>query len=200
MLKKRIIPCLDIKDGRTVKGINFVDIRDAGDPVELAKRYVELAAKIDCGRIRVFGDRFLPGLVKEEVIKNVTDGLVDISDFAKSYGIDVLLEMHSEFNFWKYALNAVKATNRENVGLVYNCDIRDLTGGSPDVTYSYVRNYIKHVHMHCALRGYPYKKLFKLLRQDGYTGYLSVEHDEGSSDPEKVIGYYAELFRAWNDF
>lgn len=41
MLKKRIIPCLDIKDGRTVKGVNFVGIRDAGDPVELAKRYVE---------------------------------------------------------------------------------------------------------------------------------------------------------------
>ena len=40
MLKKRIIPCLDIHDGRTVKGINFVAIRDAGDPVELAKRYV----------------------------------------------------------------------------------------------------------------------------------------------------------------
>lgn len=39
MLKKRIIPCLDIRDGRTVKGINFIDIRDAGDPVELAKRY-----------------------------------------------------------------------------------------------------------------------------------------------------------------
>lgn len=41
MLKKRIIPCLDIKDGRTVKGVNFVELRDAGDPVELAKRYVE---------------------------------------------------------------------------------------------------------------------------------------------------------------
>ncbi|CAM1347815.1 imidazole glycerol phosphate synthase subunit HisF [Tenacibaculum crassostreae] len=40
MLKKRIIPCLDIKDGRTVKGVNFVDIKDAGDPIELAKRYV----------------------------------------------------------------------------------------------------------------------------------------------------------------
>jgi cyclase len=39
MLKKRIIPCLDIKDGRTVKGIRFVDLRDAGDPVELAKIY-----------------------------------------------------------------------------------------------------------------------------------------------------------------
>ncbi len=39
MLTKRIIPCLDIKDGRTVKGVNFVDLRDAGDPVELAARY-----------------------------------------------------------------------------------------------------------------------------------------------------------------
>ena len=39
MLTKRIIPCLDIKDGRTVKGINFVDLRDAGDPVELASQY-----------------------------------------------------------------------------------------------------------------------------------------------------------------
>jgi cyclase len=44
MLKKRIIPCLDIKDGRTVKGVNFVDIRDAGDPVELAKKYVDQGA------------------------------------------------------------------------------------------------------------------------------------------------------------
>lgn len=44
MLKKRIIPCLDIRDGRTVKGINFVNIRDAGDPVELAERYVREGA------------------------------------------------------------------------------------------------------------------------------------------------------------
>jgi cyclase len=39
MLAKRIIPCLDVKDGRVVKGVNFVDLRDAGDPVEIARRY-----------------------------------------------------------------------------------------------------------------------------------------------------------------
>ncbi|WP_372644123.1 imidazole glycerol phosphate synthase subunit HisF [Ancylomarina sp.] len=44
MLAKRIIPCLDIKDGRTVKGINFVDLKDAGDPVELAAYYAEQGA------------------------------------------------------------------------------------------------------------------------------------------------------------
>ncbi len=44
MLTKRIIPCLDIKDGRTVKGVNFVNIRDAGDPVELAALYAKQGA------------------------------------------------------------------------------------------------------------------------------------------------------------
>jgi cyclase len=44
MLTKRIIPCLDIKDGRTVKGVNFVNIRDAGDPVELASVYAQQGA------------------------------------------------------------------------------------------------------------------------------------------------------------
>ncbi|NNE31187.1 MAG: imidazole glycerol phosphate synthase subunit HisF [Winogradskyella sp.] len=44
MLTKRIVPCLDIKNGRTVKGVNFVDLRDAGDPVVLAKQYADLGA------------------------------------------------------------------------------------------------------------------------------------------------------------
>src|SRR5688572_9097869 len=44
MLCKRIIPCLDIKDGRTVKGTNFIDLRDAGDPVELAALYAKQGA------------------------------------------------------------------------------------------------------------------------------------------------------------
>jgi len=44
MLAKRIIPCLDVKDGRVVKGTNFVGLRDAGDPVELAKAYSDMGA------------------------------------------------------------------------------------------------------------------------------------------------------------
>ena len=44
MLTKRIIPCLDVKDGRTVKGVNFVSLRDAGDPVELAQGYAQEGA------------------------------------------------------------------------------------------------------------------------------------------------------------
>ena len=48
MLKNRIIPCLDVKNGRVVKGINFVDLKDAGDPVEQAKIYSESGADEIC--------------------------------------------------------------------------------------------------------------------------------------------------------
>src|SRR2546430_15969585 len=44
MLAKRIIPCLDVKDGRVVKGINFINLRDAGDPVECGLRYSDEGA------------------------------------------------------------------------------------------------------------------------------------------------------------
>src|SRR6185295_3495686 len=44
MLAKRIIPCLDVKEGRVVKGVRFVGLRDAGDPVEFARRYDEAGA------------------------------------------------------------------------------------------------------------------------------------------------------------
>jgi cyclase len=47
-LAKRIIPCLDVENGRVVKGVNFVDIRDAGDPVEIAMRYNEQGADEVC--------------------------------------------------------------------------------------------------------------------------------------------------------
>ena len=48
MLKNRIIPCLDVKNGRVVKGINFVDLKDAGDPIEQAKIYSESGADEIC--------------------------------------------------------------------------------------------------------------------------------------------------------
>ncbi len=48
MLKVRVIPCLDVKDGRVVKGVNFVDLRDAGDPVEAASAYDEAGADELC--------------------------------------------------------------------------------------------------------------------------------------------------------
>ena len=54
MLKKRIIPCLDIKDGRVVKGVQFLELKDAGNPVELASYYSKNGAKQNISILSVY--------------------------------------------------------------------------------------------------------------------------------------------------
>lgn len=91
MLAKRIIPCLDIKDGRTVKGTNFVDLRDAGDAVELAARYaVEGADELVFLDITATNEkrRTLSDLVKRIAAEinipfTVGGGIGEIADIAR---------------------------------------------------------------------------------------------------------------------
>lgn len=94
MLTKRIIPCLDIKNGRTVKGINFVDLRDAGDPVELAQIYSEAGADelvfLDISateeRRKTLADLVLRVAEKVNIPFTVGGGIASIED------VDVLLQ------------------------------------------------------------------------------------------------------------
>ena len=90
-LAKRIIPCLDVDNGRVVKGVNFVDIRDAGDPVEVAKRYNEQGADEICflDITATSDDRDTIVHVVEEVAKEVFipltvgGGIRELADISK---------------------------------------------------------------------------------------------------------------------
>ena len=94
MLTKRIIPCLDIKNGRTVKGINFVDLRDAGDPVELAEIYAKTGADelvfLDISateeRRKTLADLVLRVAEKVNIPFTVGGGISSIED------VDILLQ------------------------------------------------------------------------------------------------------------
>ncbi len=94
MLTKRIIPCLDIKNGRTVKGINFVDLRDAGDPVELAEAYSKAGADelvfLDISateeRRKTLADLVLRVAEKVNIPFTVGGGISSIED------VDILLQ------------------------------------------------------------------------------------------------------------
>ena len=94
MLTKRIIPCLDIKNGRTVKGINFLDLRDAGDPVELAEIYAETGADelvfLDISateeRRRTLADMVLRVAEKVNIPFTVGGGISSVED------VDILLQ------------------------------------------------------------------------------------------------------------
>lgn len=94
MLTKRIIPCLDIKNGRTVKGVNFVDLRDAGDPVELAEIYAKTGADelvfLDISateeRRKTLADLVLRVAEKVNIPFTVGGGIASVED------VDILLQ------------------------------------------------------------------------------------------------------------
>lgn len=176
---------------------------EAADPAERqkqidrTKRYVELARDIDCDRLRVFGNDIPDGVDSRDCVDYVGDALHTLGEFASSYEVEINLEMHGQFNFWRYALGAVEKAALPNVGIVYNCDRRDEIAGSVQETYSYVRDYINHVHMHDFTNGFPYGPVLRMLRDDGYEGYCSSEIDRAGPDPERVLAYYAVLFREY---
>lgn len=166
--------------------------------IEATKRYIDLAADVGSSRVRVFGNDMPQGVGRDHVIQYVGESLRELGEHADPLGVDVLLEMHGQFNYWGFARSAVEVADHDRVGLVYNCDNRDVVGSSIAPTYDRVRDLIRHVHMHDFGGSYPYPELFELLVEDGYDGYLSseVEMREGPS-AEQYLGLYSALFRAW---
>ena len=121
MLAKRIIPCLDVKDGRTVKGINFVGLRDAGDPVEMGKAYSEQMADelvyLDItasaeGR-KTFTEMVRKVAVNSAALRNPS--LID--DIVKHFGSQICvlaIDAKYENNKWQCYLNGGRVpTERE---------------------------------------------------------------------------------------
>ncbi|MEK6154129.1 imidazole glycerol phosphate synthase subunit HisF [Flavobacteriaceae bacterium 3-367] len=111
MLTKRIIPCLDIKNGRTVKGINFLDLRDAGDPVELAEIYARTGADelvfLDISateeRRKTLADLVLRVAEKVNIPFTVGGGISSVAD------VDVLLQNGAD----KVSINSSAVKNPE---------------------------------------------------------------------------------------
>lgn len=166
------------------------------EEVARAKQYVELAAALGCGRIRVFGNDLPEGIEKRRVVGFVGNSLREIAEFADPLGVDVLLEMHGDFNDWRTAVAAAKWANHPRVGIVYNCDRRDIVDGSVRECLEGIEDLLRHVHYHSLLDAYPYRELLALLKKMGYDGYLSAELP-ASDDPETVMGLTAALMREY---
>ena len=181
----------------TSQSLHQLDQAKRRGNIERAMQYVDLAADIDCRAIQVFGDgdRIGPDMDARDAIRVTGDALREVAEHAADTQVSVLLEMHGQFNLWKYALGVVEHADHPSAALNYNSDRRDLVGGSVRETYSRVREHIRHVHLHDLEAPYPYVELFELLQQDGYEGYCSLEVDYRGGDPEKVMALYAELWR-----
>lgn len=161
-----------------------------------AKKGILLAHAMRCTTFRFVGND-LPGFMSRKAfILRIAAVMQELADYAKEYGVTVLLNMHGSFNYRHDVAEAVEQCGRKNCGLVYNCDDSDLINGSPEITLSRIGPYISHVHLHSMLGSFPYQQLFARLRQQGYNGWYSIVVDDPSPQPEVFIGYYARLCRA----
>ncbi|MEA3402445.1 MAG: sugar phosphate isomerase/epimerase family protein [Armatimonadota bacterium] len=174
-----------------------LDDGERQEQIDEAKAFIDLAADIGCPRIRVFGNSFPEGADRDVVVGNVGEALREIAEHAEPTGVDVNLELHGDFSYWKYTLEAVEIADHVRVGVVYNCNTSELAYGSIGQFLNPIAPYLRHVHMHELENVYPYRLLFRWLKDVGYTGFCSVESDTPSPDAERIIHIYSLLYRAW---
>lgn len=155
------------------------------DNIEGAKKTCQLAADLGCDKVRVFGNDITYDNA-QDCVAAVADAIGEIAGYASGLGVNVMLEMHGQFNYWGYVLDVMRQVNQPNVGILYNCDLRDLVNGSCIETFRRVEDHVMHIHMKDVTTGYPYVQLFEELLRIDYTGYLSAELKE-TSDPTRVM-------------
>jgi sugar phosphate isomerase/epimerase len=162
--------------------------------IDGAKASATLANDLGCKRIRLFGNIIPQGANAQETVENVAAAIKEVAEFAAPLGVDCLLEMHGQFNFWGYCVPVVEKINMDNVGLMYNCDHRDPCGPSIRETFSRVRKYIRHVHLKDLESNFPFLQLFEELVKMGYENFVSAEI-KASSDPGRVLALNAIAVR-----
>jgi len=177
-----------------------LDATERAEQVATAKSFIDLAAAVGAPQVRVFGNAFPKGADKSQVIENVGMCLREIGEYAEASGVDCNLEMHGDFYYWEYTLKAVRIADHPRIGVVYNCDPREIKWGPIRTFLDPVAPYLRHIHLHdLESKDYPYNQLFHILKDMGYGGYMSLECND-SADPEKVIALYARLYQwmYWN--
>jgi len=144
--------------------------------IEGAKQAILLAHDLGAPRVRVFGNNIPEGADPDDVAAQVGRALRELGRFAEPLGIEVLLEMHGDFNDWWLNKRAVGFANHRNVRTLYNWDKRDLVKGSVGSVWQEMKSYIRHIHFHDLKSDtFPHKEMFDLLAEDGYSGFMSME-------------------------
>ncbi len=179
------------------------DASDLRDQIEQTKVRMELAADLGAPRVRVFGNNFPKDVPRDKTIAQVADALKELCAYGTARGVKPCLELHGEFD-WQSCRAVAETVDHENFGLIWNSVPEDVVDGSVEVALNTVWPWLDHVHMHdLAGRGYPYRELFRLLREKEYGGYMSAEAerspDRGVGDLWMFVAYYSDLFRAYRD-
>lgn len=169
--------------------------------IEGTKEYTILAQDVGALGFRVFPNA-LPGgkgIPEEQTMRQIGKALAEVCPFAHEHGVKIALEVHgSGTNIVAKVKQMVDYAQCPYAYVNWNCDANDVKGPGFDANFASVKDRIANVHMHELFEDYPYRRLFELLKQSGYTGYCDAEIPD-SKEPIRLMKYYRATFLALQD-
>lgn len=197
---------VEARDKITDAGLQIVSIStfcrfDSDDPlinqlnIEKAEKATELANIMHASIFRYVGNDIPKHISRDEFLSQMRNIAERLSQKSKKYGIKSLLNLHGGLRAAGDVERIMRGSSSDS-GIVYNCDPFDAVSGSAEASISTLLPYIRHIHMHSMLNGFPYKELFCIMKKSGYNGWYSIAVDESVEDTDTYLGYYTRLARS----
>ena len=185
------------------RGLKFVDLgsscalhfpkgEERTKNLDEGKRFIDLAAKLNCPYIRVFPNQIPKDRDRQETLNLIIEGLKELGAYASNTNVTVLLESHGELIYKKDLLFVMEGAASPHVGLVWDvCNMWIVTKEPPEEVYASLKPYIKHTHIkdlkiengkeEYVLLGTGIVPIFQaidLLYKNNYPGYYSFEWEK----------------------
>ena len=175
----------------------------AVDPAEVkrhidgTKEYVKLASDVGAPGVKVRPNGLPAEVPVEKTLEQIGKAVGECAAFAADYGVQIRVEVHgrgtSELPHMKTIMDHA---NHPNAAVCWNSNGTDVVGGSIDKTFPLVGAKIGLAHItELYNEGYPYRDLFRKLKNSGYQGFCLAEIP-ASAEPERLMRYYRALFNA----
>jgi sugar phosphate isomerase/epimerase len=166
--------------------------------VEEGKRFIELAHDTGALGIKVRPNGFPKELSREQTVRNIGACLRELGQVGQGYGVEIWMEVHGkDTQVPEACAEIMQAARHPNVGLCWNSNATDVADGSVKKSFALLRPWLKSCHINELVSGYPYRELFRLMRETRYDRWTLCEAQE-SKEPDRFLRYYRALWMELN--
>jgi sugar phosphate isomerase/epimerase len=172
------------------------------DNIETCKKFVDLVADLGGRGVKVRPNAFVKDVPEATTLAQIGKALVECGKAAESAGVEIQVEVHGRGTAEpRHIKTIMDHCGHKAVGITWNSNAEDVKNGSVAESFRMLWPYLRNCHINQlwkdSTKAYPYRELFRLLREQGYTGYTLIELGKGFSDVEatkEFLRYYKALW------
>lgn len=162
--------------------------------IDIGKSFVDLAHDTGALGVNIRTSGFPKGVSRAVSMRNIGFGLRELAEYGQIRGIEIWLDLHGEGAQDPAVAAEILATAAHpGVGACWNSNPTDVENGSVQKSFTLLGPYVRSVHINELYTDYPYRELFRLLREAHYSRYTLAEVAE-SKEPERFMRYYKALW------